>query len=138
MQPTCGQYKSAQGDELLSSVEAQRQPATMSSAWVVHLEEENANKEECINSEDPDGIKGVTEEFIVCLARVVKDAQQAEKCCFHCGSPDHFINNCPLVLGSKADLSLNQREGMAPKKGNQAPQGKVTMPKVPKDGTPQV
>ena len=34
------------------------QSAMTPSAWVVHLEEENTNKEECINSEDPDGIKG--------------------------------------------------------------------------------
>ena len=42
--------------------------------WVAHLEEESANKEEGVESEDPNGIEGVTEEFIVCLARTVKDA----------------------------------------------------------------
>ena len=42
---------------------------------MAHLEEKNANEEEGVNSEDPDGIKGMTEEFIVHLARVVKDAQ---------------------------------------------------------------
>ena len=52
------------------------QPAVTPSTWVMQLEEESANKEECIDSEDPDGTKGVTEEFIVCLARTVKDAQQ--------------------------------------------------------------
>ena len=51
------------------------QPAATPSAWVAHLEEESANKEECIGSEDPDGIQGIIEEFIVCLARAVKDAQ---------------------------------------------------------------
>ena len=42
------------------------QSAVTPSAWVAHQEEENADKEECINSEDPDGIEDVTEEFIVC------------------------------------------------------------------------
>ena len=78
------------------------QPATTPSAWVAHLEKENTNKEECINSEDPDGIEGIMEDFIVCLARAVKDAQQ-EKCCYHCSSPDHFIRGCLLVEASTTD-----------------------------------
>ena len=49
------------------------QPATTPSAWVVHLEEESADKEEYVNSEDPDGTGGITKEFIACLARAVKD-----------------------------------------------------------------
>ena len=65
------------------------QPAITPSTWVTHLE--STDKEECIDSKDPDGIEGVTEEFIVHLARAVKDAQQEEKCCYHCSSPDHFI-----------------------------------------------
>ena len=105
---------------------------------MAHLEEESANKEEYIDDEDPDGIEGITKVFIVCLTRGVKDAQQAEECCYHCSSPDHFISNCPLVSGSRAGLPLNWREGMAQKKGAQAPQGKTTMLRVPQDGTPQV
>ena len=93
------------------------QPAMTPSAQVVHPEEKSTNKEECINSEDPDGIEGITKEFIVYLARAVKDAQQVEKCCYHCSSPDHFICDCLLVAGSRADLHLNQKEGMAPKEG---------------------
>ena len=49
------------------------QQAITPSTWVAHLEEESADKEECIDSEDPDSIEGVTKEFIVCLARAVKD-----------------------------------------------------------------
>ena len=113
------------------------QPAMTPSAWVAHLEEESTNKEECINNKDPGGIEGITEEFIVCLARAVKDTQQEVKCYYHCSSPDHFIHNCPLVAGSRTDLHLNWREGMALKKGAQAPQGKETMLKVPQDGTPK-
>ena len=82
------------------------QPATAPFAWVVYLEEESAKKEESIDSKDPDGIAGVTEGFTVCLARVVKDTQQVEEHCNHCGSPDHFICNCQLVVGSKVDFAF--------------------------------
>ena len=112
------------------------QPTTTPSAQVAHLEEESIDKEECIDSKDPDGIEGITEDFIVCLARAVKDAWQ-EKHCYHCNSPDHFIHDCLLVAASRTDFHLNQKEGMALKKRAWAPQGKVTQPKVPQDGTPK-
>ena len=79
------------------------QPAETPSAWVVYLEKESANKEECINSENPNGIEGITKVFTVCLARAVKDAQQEEKHCYHCSSPDHFICNCPVLAASRTD-----------------------------------
>ena len=53
---------------------------------MAHLEKESIEKEEGTESEDPDGNKGVTEEFLVCLTRAVKYAQQEEKCCYHCSS----------------------------------------------------
>ena len=84
-----------------------------------------------------DGIKGITEEFIVCLARVVKDAQQEEKCCYHCSSLNHFIRDCPLVAASRTDSHLNQKEGMVPKKGAQASQRKASTLRVPQDGAPK-
>ena len=40
---------------------------------MVHLEEKGTNEEEGINGEDPDGIEGMTGEFIVHHTRVVKD-----------------------------------------------------------------
>ena len=52
------------------------QPIKTPAMWVAHLEEAGTNKEEGVESEDPNGIKGITEEFIVCLARAVRDAQQ--------------------------------------------------------------
>ena len=76
------------------------QPAMTPSTWMLHLEEGSANKKECIDSKDPDDIEGVTQEFILCLARAVKDAQQWEKHCYHCSSSDHFILDCPLVVAS--------------------------------------
>ena len=62
------------------------QPAMTPSTQVAHLEEETTDKEEYINGKDPDGIKGITKQFIVCLTRAMKDAQQAEKLCYHSGS----------------------------------------------------
>ena len=105
--------------------------------WVAHLKEKDTEKEECADSEDPDGMEGVTEEFIVHLARAVKDAQQEEKCCYHCSSLDYFIWACPLVVASRTGLHLNWKEGMAPMKGAQTPPGKATMPKVPQGRMPK-
>ena len=72
-------------------------------------------------SDDPSGIEGVTEEFMIHLARAVKDAQADEKCCYHCSSPEHFICNCLLVKTSKEKKQLNGKEGMASTKGAWTP-----------------
>ena len=45
---------------------------------VVHLEEEGSNGDADAISKDPNGMDGMTEEFIVCLARPLKEAQQYE------------------------------------------------------------
>ena len=81
--------------------------------WLVQLEEEDADKGEDQESDDPDGIKGVTEEFMVWLARAVKDAQTDEKWCYHCSSPENFIQNCPLMKTARDRKQLNGKEGMA-------------------------
>ena len=59
---------------------------------LVHLEEESTRRDEEVESEDPDGIGGVTEEFMVHLTRAIKDAQVEEKCCYHCSSLEHFCD----------------------------------------------
>ena len=69
----------------------------------------------------PDGIEGVTNEFMVWLARAVKDTQADEKCCYHCSSPEHFIHNCPLMKTTRDKKQLNGKEGMAMVKGAQTP-----------------
>ena len=56
----------------LTDTQTTRTPAVQ----VAHLEEESTNKEGGAESEDLDGIEGVTEEFIVHLAMAVKDAQE--------------------------------------------------------------
>ena len=74
------------------------QPAVRTATvHLAHVEEESADKDEGVDSEDPDSIKGVIGEFMVHLARAMKDAQKEEKCCYHYSSLDHFIHDCPLV-----------------------------------------
>ena len=52
------------------------QPTPKESAiHLAHLEEEGTRRDEDEGSNDPDGINGVTEEFMVHQARAVKDAQ---------------------------------------------------------------
>ena len=82
--------------------------------WLAQLdEEEDAGNGEDPESDDPDGIKGVTEEFMVWLARAVKDAQMDEKSCYHCSSSKHFIHNCLLMKSARDKKQLNGKEGMA-------------------------
>ena len=74
------------------------QPASKAPAvWLVHLEEEGARRDKEKGNNDSNGINGVTEEFMVHLARAVKNAQTEDKCCYHCSSPEHFICNCLLM-----------------------------------------
>ena len=113
------------------------QPIKTLAVWVVHLEEDSGDKEESAKSDNPNGIKGVTEEFILHLAQAVKEAQQDEKHCYHCSSPEHFIHECPLVKASSTATHLNQKEGMVLEKGVWTPHVKVAKAKVPHEGTPK-
>ena len=88
---------------------------------LAHLEEEDTGDGEDQESDDPGGIKGVMEQFMVHLARAIKDAQDDEKHCYHCSSPEHFIHNCPLVKTLREKRHLNGKEEMALKKGAQTP-----------------
>ena len=91
-----------------------------------------------VESEDPNGIDGVMEEFMVHLARAVKDTQIEERHCYHCDSLEHCICDCPLVKASGVKSHLNSKEGMAPKKGDWAPLMKVIMPKTATEVVPKV
>ena len=64
------------------------QPTKTPAVQLVHLEEEAPDDEEGTDSEDPDGLDGITEEFMVHLARAMKDAHQDKKHCYYCCSPD--------------------------------------------------
>ena len=76
------------------------QPTKTPAVWVVHLEEEDADNEECADSEDPDVIEGIMDKFIMHLAR-------GGKCCYHCSSPEHFIQSCLLVVASRTESHLS-------------------------------
>ena len=96
---------------------------------LVHLEEEGTRRDADEGNNDSDGINGVTEEFMVHLARAVKDAQTEEKCCYHCSSPEHFIHNCLLMMTLREKPQLNGKEGTALKKGPLTPLTTTIMPK---------
>ena len=97
------------------------QPFSKKPAMQLAQLEEDANDGEDPESDAPDGIKGVMEEFMVWLARVVKDAQMDEKHCYHCSSPEHFIHNCLLMKTTRDKKQLNRKEGMVMMKGAQTP-----------------
>ena len=88
---------------------------------LAQLEEEGANDGKDPESDNPDGIEGVTEEFMVWLAGAVKDTQMDEKCCYHCSSPEHFIRNCLLMKATRDKKQLNGEEGTVMVKGAWTP-----------------
>ena len=100
---------------------------------LTQLEEEDANDGKNLESNDPDGIDGVTEEFMVRLARAVKDAQADEKHCYHCSSAEHFIRNCPLMKAARDKKQLNGKEGMAIVTGAQTPLKPANAAKSPQE-----
>ena len=83
------------------------------------MEEEGTDDGEDHESDDPDGIEGVTEEFMVQLATAVKDTQMDEKHCYHCSISEHFIRNCLLMRTARDKKQLNGKEGTAMQKGAQ-------------------
>ena len=96
------------------------------------------NDGEDLESDNPDGIEGVTEEFMVQLARAVKDAQMDEKCCYHYSSPEHFIHNCLLMKTTRDKKQLNGKEGMAMVKGAQTPLKSANATKSPQQEAQEV
>ena len=110
------------------------QPTKTHAVWLAHLEEEVTDNDDDAVSEEPGGIDNLTEEFIVCLTRAVKEAQKEEKHCCHCSSLEHFIRECPLVKSARTDSHLNSKEGTVLKKGAWTPQAKMTPSKVPQEG----
>ena len=80
---------------------------------MAQLEEEDADNSDDPKSDDPNGLEGVMEEFMVWLTRAVKDTQKDEKRCYYCSSPEHFIHNCLLMKTARDKKQLNGKEGMA-------------------------
>ena len=113
------------------------QPTKTPAIRAVHLEEEGSEEEAGTKSEDPDGIEGVTEEFIVCLARAVKETQKDEKWCYHCSSTDHFIRECLLVKASRSATHLNQKEGQHWRREPRQLKSGQPSQKCPRKGSPK-
>ena len=101
----------------------------VSAVQLAHLEEEGTRRDKDEGSNDSDGIDGITKEFMVHLARTVKDTQTEEKHCYHCSNPEHFICNCLIVKTLREKLQLYGKEGRALKKGAWTPLTTATMPK---------
>ena len=98
--------------------------------WLAQLDEDTNDCEDP-ESNDPDGIKGVTEDFMVLLARAVKDAQTDEKHCYHCSRTEHFIHNCLLMKTARDKKQLNGKEGMVMMKGVWTPPKAISAIKSP-------
>ena len=98
---------------------------------LAQLEEEGAKNGEDPESNNPDWIEGVTEEFMVRLARAVKDAQTDEKHCYHCSSPEYFICNCLLMTAARDKKQLNGKEGTVMVKGALTPLKSANATKSP-------
>ena len=81
----------------LRKLKGNQPPSKKPTVHMAQLEEEDADDGNDPESDDPNGLKRVMEEFMVQLAREVKDAQTDEKHCYYCGSPEYFIHNCPLM-----------------------------------------
>ena len=105
---------------------------------LVHLEEEDPDDGRDPESDDPGGIEGMTEEFMVQLVRAVKDSQSDEKHCYHCSSPEDFIRNCPLMKTTRDKKQLNREEGMALMKGAWTPATTMSATKSPQTKAPKV
>ena len=115
------------------------QPFTKKPAiHLAQLEEEGTEDGKDLESDDPDGIDGVNKEFMVWLARAVKDTQMDEKCCYHCSSPEHFICNCPLMKTTRDKKQLNRKEGMAMVKGAWTPLKSGNVAKSPQQEAQEV
>ena len=107
------------------------QPYTKKPAVCLAQLEEGAEDGKDPESDDPDGINGVNEEFMVWLARAVKDTQTDKKHCYHCSSPEHFICNCPLMKTARDKKQLNGKEGTAMVKGAWNPLKSANVTKSP-------
>ena len=88
---------------------------------LAQLEKEDADDGEDPESDDPGGIEWVMEEFMIWLARAVKDAETDEKHYYHCSSSEDFICNCLLMKTARDKKQLSGKEGMAKMKGAWAP-----------------
>ena len=97
MEPSCSQTTNKTSKSKVTSFFPLQklkgtQPTKAPAVRAVHLEEEGSDEEvSAPKVKILMRIEGVTEEFNVCLVRVVKETQKEENQCYHCSSTDHFI-----------------------------------------------
>ena len=95
----------------LRKLKGNQPPSKKPAVCLAQLEEEDADNGNDPESADPNGLKGVMEEFMVQFTRAVKDTQMDEKHCYLCSSPEHFICNCPLMKTARDKKQLMGRRG---------------------------
>ena len=115
----------------LRKLKGNQPPPKKPAVCLAQLEEEDADDGDNPENDDPNGLKGVMEEFMVQLTRAVKDAQMDEKHCYHCSSLEHFICDCLLMKTTRDKKQLNGKEGTAIVKGACAPLATVNAIKSP-------
>ena len=104
---------------------------------LAHLEEEDAGTDKDQESNNPGRMEGVTEEFMVHLARAAKDTQVEEKCCYHCSSPEHFICNCLLIKTMRENAQFKRQGGDGIEEGSPDPSNNSQHTKELPDGGSQ-
>ena len=104
---------------------------------LVHLDEESAEKDEEVESEDPKWYQWGFERVHGAPGKGCEGCPSKEKCCYHCSSLEHFICDYPLVKSLRVNMYLNCKEWMALRKGTQTPQIKVIMPKPSRSRPPR-
>ena len=102
---------------LLRKLKGNQPIPKMSVMHLAQLEEETGGDEDQ-ESDDAGGIESVMEEFMVHLARAIKDTQVDEKHCYHCSSPEQFIHNCPLIKNFQEKETVEQQAGDSDKEGS--------------------
>ena len=115
----------------LRKLKGNQPPSKKPTIHLAQLEEEDADDGNDPENDDPNGLKGVMEEFMVQLTRAVKDAQTDKKHCYYCSSHEHFIHNCLLMKTSRDKKQLKGKEGTAMVKGAHAPLATVNAIKTP-------
>ena len=86
--------------------------------------EEATDDEDGFDIKDTDGLDGITEEFMVCLTRAVKIAQQEEKCCYHCSQPRSFPKGLSFGAIDHRGTKFKPQRGDSAKEGSPDPSRK--------------
>ena len=101
---------------------------------LAHLEEESAEKDEEVESKDPNSIDRITEELMVHLARAMKDTQVEEKCCYHFGALHLWL---PISKNIKSEYAFKLQGGDCTKEGSLSLSDKSDHTKNHPGGGPQ-